>query len=249
MPTPKTARTRRALAALTAALLTITALLLAGATPARAATTPIYSGTGWKAETAAGIYSLSPDPYTVVFADTTARTKLAGYFTVPAEQLATAGIQLTVSTTIDTTTATCPTRHRIVVHYTYRPSGTPGMSQARPCHDTDRSAWGGHLLMDTEYWTSDTWFSTNASVNETYRKNAVTHEIGHILGLDHPNYDRDKDGTVEPYECVVSNAGWTPVLCSPNGGYRSTTGAGKFLTAYDLAGLKQLLANYYLRQT
>lgn len=253
MPTPNPARTCRTLTATIAAVLTVAALLLAGATTARGATTtPLYGSTGWKAATAQGIYSLAPDPYTIVFADDTARTKLAGYFTAPAAQITSSvGVPVTVSSTLDTTPAsTCPSRHRIIVHYTYRPMGTQGMSQALPCHSiSDGSAWGGHILMDTEYWTSSTWFSTNATLNEAYRRNAVTHELGHILGLDHPNYDRDGDGVVESYECVKNAAGWTPVMCNPNGGDRSSSGAGQFVTDYDLAGLQQLAANYYLRQT
>ncbi|MEU8469540.1 hypothetical protein AB0F30_16725 [Streptomyces sp. NPDC029006] len=252
MPTPRPARTRRTLYATAAAILTITALLLASTTARGATTTPLYASTGWKAETAQGIYSLSPDPYTIVFADDTARTKLAGYFTEPASQVTTSvGVPITVTTTLDTTpVGSCPARHRIIVHYTYRPLGTQGMSQARPCYNTvDGSAWGGHILMDSEYWTSSSWFSTTTTVNESHRQNAVTHELGHILGLDHPNTDRDQDGVVEAYECVKNAAGWTPVLCAPNGGDRSSTGAGLFVPGYDLTGLKQLLANYYLRQT
>ncbi|MCX5000913.1 hypothetical protein [Streptomyces longwoodensis] len=246
-PRPGAPRLMLALAAITAAFL---AILGAAAPAARAATTPVYAGTGWKADTANGIYSVSPDPYTIVFADATARTKLSGYFTRPATQLAGIGIKLTVSTTIDTSTSLCPARHRIIVHYTYRPLGVKGMSQARSCYDmTDGSAWGGHILMDTEYWTSSSWFSTTATLNEVYRRNAVTHELGHILGLAHPNYDRDKDGRIEDFECVKNTSSWTPVLCAPNGGNRTATYAGNFVTAYDLAGLKQLLANYYARQT
>ncbi|MFG2359424.1 hypothetical protein [Streptomyces sp. NPDC048521] len=250
MPTPKPARTRRTLAALIAAALTVLALLLASATDARAATTPLYKGTGWKAETAQGIYSLSPDPYTIVFANSTARTKLTKYFTGPAAQVTTSiGVKITVSTTIDTTTATCPSRHRIVVHYTYRPMGTKGMSQARPCYAiADGSAWGGHLYMDSEYWTSSTWFSSNATTNEARRKDAVSHELGHILGLDHPNTDLDRDGVVENGECVRNSAGLRPLLCSPNRGNPPSTAGGKFTTEFDLRGLRQMLANYYLRQ-
>lgn len=224
----------------------------AAATALIAATTatPVYSGTGWKANTTRGIYSLHPDPYTVVFADSTARTKLAGYFKTPAGQVTTSvGVQVTVSTTLDTTpTSACPPRHRIVVHYTYRPAGTKGYSRALPCYDmSDGSAWGGHVLMDSEYWTTASWFSTNATLNEAYRKNAVTHELGHVLGLEHPNTDRDGDGTVEAFECVKTSSGWRPVMCSPNGGYRTATGAGKFTTEFDVPGLRQMLANYYLR--
>ncbi|MFF8910596.1 zinc metalloprotease [Streptomyces olivaceoviridis] len=250
MPTPKPARTSRTLAALIAASLTALALLLAGATDARAATTPGYKGTGWKADTANGIYSISPDPYTVVFANTTARSKLSKYFTGPSAQLAGIGIRVAVSTTIDTSTTACPARHRIIVHYTYRPMGTKGMSQARSCYSTaDGSAWGGHILMDSEYWTSSTWFSANATTNEARRKDAVSHELGHILGLAHPNVDLDKDGIVENGECVRNASGLRPLMCSPNRSNPPVAEGGKFTREFDIPGLRQMLANYYLRQT
>ena len=248
----KPARIRRTLLAVAAALLTVAALILASATDARAAsTTPVYKGTGWKAETSLGIYSLSPAPYVIVFANTTARTKLAPYFKGPAAQVTTSvGVPITVSTTLDTTPLTaCPARHRIVVHYTYRPMGTKGMSQTRPCHNTtDGSAWGGHISMDSEYWTSSTWFSKTASLNEAWRKDAATHELGHILGLDHPNQDLNKDGKVASQECVKSTAGRKPIMCSPNRGQPTVADGGRFTSEYDLPGLRQLLANYTLRQ-
>ncbi|MEU1078192.1 hypothetical protein ABZ404_37010 [Streptomyces sp. NPDC005878] len=205
----------------------------------------LYNGPGWQIETSAGIHSLAPDEYTIVFADTTARTKLTPYLTGPAAQVqAVTGVPVTVTTTIDTTpTTNCPPRHRIVVHYTYRPLGSPGYSQALPCYNTaDGSAWGGHVLIDTEYWTVPAWFSTNATVNEAMRRNAVTHELGHLVGLDHPNTDLDGDGTAEPYECVT-DGGIRPVMCSPNGGYTTASGGGKYTDA-DLNGLRQLAANY-----
>ncbi|WP_416520091.1 hypothetical protein [Streptomyces achromogenes] len=250
MPTPNPARTRRLLAAGAASVITVLALLLAGATSARAATTPVYKGTGWKADTANGIYSISPDPYTVVFADMTARTKLSRYFTGPAAQLAGLGIKVIVSTTIDTSTTTCPSRHRIIVHYTYRPTGTQGMSQARSCYAiADGSAWGGHILMDSEYWTSSSWFSADATTNEARRKDAVSHELGHILGLAHPNVDLDRDGVIENGECVRNTAGLRPLMCAPNRGNPPVTAGGKFTSEFDLPGLRQMLQNYYLRQT
>ncbi|MFF1444166.1 hypothetical protein [Streptomyces sp. NPDC058295] len=251
---PSRPSVRRVLTAVTAALVAVLALLAASTTPAHAATTtPVYAGTGWKAETADySIYSLAPGPYTIVFADSTARTKLAPYFTKPASQVTSSvGVPITVTTTIDTTPAvSCPAKGRIVVHYQYRPTGTAGLSQALPCHNTaDGSAWGGHILMDSDYWTSTNWFAATTSLNEAYRRNAVTHEFGHILGLDHPNIDLDKDGRVEAFECPKNSSGWTPVLCSPNGGNRTATYSGSFVTVFDLAGLKQLAANFYLRAT
>ncbi len=228
------------------------AVLAAAAPAAHAATGPVYKGTGWKAWTSNGIYSLSPDPYVIVFANATARTKLSKYFTTPAAQVTTSvGVKVTVSTTLDTTPAgTCPARHRIVVHYVYRPTGQSGMSQAVGCHATaNGSAWGGHVLMDSEYWTKPNWFSTNATVNDNRRKDTVAHELGHVLGLAHPNTDVDKDGVVEARECVKTKAGLKPVLCSPNRGGAPTANAGRYSTEFDLPGLRQLLKNYTLRQT
>ncbi|RIH58201.1 hypothetical protein D3C59_36730 [Streptomyces sp. SHP22-7] len=37
---------------------------------------------------------------------------------------------------------------------------------------------GGHVLMDSEYWETANWFSTNATVNDARRKDATTHELG-----------------------------------------------------------------------
>ena len=122
------------------------------------------------------------------------------------------------------------------------------MSTADPCVSTaDNSAWGGHLRINSEYWAAG-WYSTDPAQQEIMRKNVISHELGHIFGLAHPNYDRDGDGAVENYECVKNSAGWTPTLCSPNGGYRTTSSAGRFVTEFDVAGLKQLALNWHLRQ-
>jgi hypothetical protein len=252
MPTP-TPRPDRSILTLTLALAGILAAFLMAAPGTRAATTtPAYKGTGWKAWTANGIYSLAPDGYTIVFATSTARTKLTPYLKGPASQVtASVGVPVTVSTTIDTTPVTsCPARHRIIVHYTYRPMGLKGMSQTRACHNTaDGSAWGAHVSIDTEYWSTSSWFSTNSTVNDGYRKDTVAHELGHALGLDHPNTDLNKNGIVASGECVKNTAGIKPVLCSTNRGPVPSTAAGRYTSEFDLAGLRQMLANYYLRQT
>lgn len=235
-----------------AALAIAAGLLLSTVPPADSATTgPVYSGRGWKILTSQGIYSLNPDPYEIVWADATARSKLKPYMAKPSAQVSSiTGVQVTVTDTIDLTPPdACPPRHRIVVHYTYRPLGTAGMSQALPCYQiSDGSAWGGHVLMDSEYWTTANWFSTDPVKNDAYRANAVSHELGHVLGLDHPNTDVDADGTVEAYECVTTASGTRPLMCSPNGGYYNSVDAGRFTPPFDEPGLKQLAANWYLRQ-
>lgn len=232
---------------------TVVALVVALATPADSATGPAYSGRGWQIWTGQGIYSLNPDPYEIVFADTTARTKLKPYLTKPAAQATTVtGVQITVTDTIDPTPAElCPPRHRIVVHYGYRPTGEQGMSQANPCYEiSNGSAWGGHMLIDSEYWTSSAWFSADPVKNDGYRWNTISHELGHVLGLAHPNTDVDGDGTIEANECVATASGTRPVMCSPNtGGYLNAIDAGRFTPPFDEPGLKQLAANWYLRQS
>lgn len=234
------------------ALIAAAALLLT-ATPAAPVTGPVYSGKGWKAETSnRHIYSINPDPYTIVFATPTARTKLTPYFKTLASQITTiTGVQVTVTTTLDSTPIeACPPRHRIVVHYKYRPSDTKGYSRALPCYDMgDGSAWGGHVLMDSEYWTVANWFSSNVTVNESYRKDAVAHELGHIFGLDHPNTDLNKNGIVGARECVKNASGVKPVMCSPNRGPVPASAGGKYTAEFDAIGLKQLARNWYLRQT
>ncbi|MFD9249584.1 zinc metalloprotease [Streptomyces bottropensis] len=250
---PSTPRTTRALRAAVTAIAAAVFLILAGTTtPAHSATTtPVYAGKGWKAFTGANIYSINPDPYTVVFATTTARTKLTPYFKSAAAQITTiTGVKVTVTTLLDTTpTTACPARHRIVVHYLHRPTGAAGVSRALACNQaSDRSAWGGHVLMDSEYWTVANWFSTNATVNEAYRKDGILHEFGHIFGLDHPNTDLDKDGVVEPKECVKNTAGVKPVMCAPNRGYTTARAAGRYTSQFDAAGLRQMTLNWYLRQ-
>lgn len=232
----------------------VAAVLLLALTPGRAhAATPVYSGTGWKIATKDGIHSLSPKPYVFTFTSTSSRTRLTPYAKAVAAQLtAVTGTSFTVSTTIETPPAvgSCPKEHHLILGVKYRPVGTKGTSHAWPCFTNRpgqpdyRSVWGGWAWLDSEYWYSS-WFSTNSTVNTAKVRNAVTHEIGHLAGLDHPNYDRDHDGKVENYECYKDSSGNTPVMCSPNGGYLGSTSGGKFTTA-DVNGLKQLVKNYGL---
>ena len=241
-------RARHALPVLLAALLLL-------ALPGRAhAATPVYSGTGWKIATKDGIHSLSPRAYVFTFTDTASRSRLTPYAQAAATQLTSVtGTPFTVSTTIETPPAegSCPAEHHLILGVKYRPTGVKGMSHAwncftnRPGSEDYHAAWGGWAWIDSEYWSTSSWFSTNSTVNTARIKNAVSHEIGHLIGLDHPNKDLDGDGTVENYECAKTTYGYLPVMCSPNGGYTTASGGGQF-TSRDTPGLKQLVANYGL---
>lgn len=235
------------------ALPVLLAVLLLLAVPGRAhAATPVYSGTGWKIATKDGIHSLSPRAYVITFADTASRTRLTPYAQAAATQLTSVtGTTFTVTTTIETPPAvgSCPAEHHLILGVKYRPVGTVGMSYAWNCYTNrpgsvdDHAAWGGWTWIDSEYWSTSSWFSSNSTVNTAKVKNAVTHEIGHLVGLDHPNYDKDGDGKVESYECARTYYGYLPVMCSPNGGYTTSSGGGQF-TSIDTPGLRQLVKNY-----
>ncbi|WP_394436314.1 gluzincin family metallopeptidase [Streptomyces sp. SGAir0957] len=228
----------------------LAAVLLVLAT-SQATAAVAYSGTGWKIATKDGVHSLSPRPYVITFTDSASRTRLTPYAKATASQLTEAtGTAFTVTTTLESAPAVggCPAEHHLILGLKYRPSGTVGMSVAYSCYTNrpgqvdDHAAWGGWSWIDTEYWQAN-WFSTNATVNTAKIKNAITHEIGHMVGLDHPNVDLDGDGKVENGECVRTAKGYLPVMCSPNGGY-TTSGGGGLFTSRDTPGLTQLVANY-----
>ncbi|MEU3528804.1 hypothetical protein AB0E62_33985 [Streptomyces sp. NPDC038707] len=229
-------------------------LLLALAPGQATAASAVYSGPGWRIDTANGIHSLSPAPYLFTFADSASRTRLTPYAQAVAAQLTSVtGATFTVTTIIEAPPAegSCPAEHHMVLGVKYRPTGVKGMSRAWSCY-TNRpgspdhhAAWGGWTWIDSEYWYAN-WFSTNATVNAAQIKNAITHEIGHLVGLAHPNTDVDGDGVVEDYECVRTTYGYLPVMCAPGlGGYTTSSGGGQF-TSIEAPGLRQLVANYGL---
>lgn len=221
-----------------------TALALASVTApvADAATTgPVLSGTGWKALTSKNIDSIDPGrQYTVTFKSAFLKRKYAPMLVKSVEQLQDMGVRIDIGgvTAVDATS--CPSAGTIQFDEVYRPlNGEPGMSRALSCHDQgNNSAWGGHVQMDSEYWTG--W-----NIPSHVLENTFAHELTHVLGLDHPNTDLNNDGKVEKFECVKTSYGYTPVMCSPNGGYTSGTLPGT-LGYYDGKGIAQMLANFSL---
>lgn len=227
------------------------AALLVSVPPAGAADGPVYSGHGWKALTSEGIYSISPDPYTIAFASEAGRSRLSPYLKKAAAQITdVTGVQVTVSSTIvpgPRPSCSDQPRHLIRFHYKYRPVGT-WASTSYACHAAaNGSAWGGNVYMNSQYWTVDNWFSSNDTTNAAKQANGVLHELGHILGLAHVNYDRDGDGRVENGECVRNSGGRRPVMCAPQGGYLTAANSGRYTAEFDEPGLGQMAENYWLR--
>lgn len=192
--------------------------------------TNVYSGTGFKLLNNIGITHLDLTvPYVFTFGSAADRTTLTPYVQDAANQLHTiTGGTFTVSTTVESYGhGTKPPSHHILLSTEYRPLGSAGMSQAEVWNDGNRATVGGHIYMDSEYFTNKAWFSNDPVVNKAWIKNAVTHEIGHESGLDHPS--------------TAGISGVKPIMTSPNGGWLDSR-AGQF-TSYDINGLKALKAN------
>ncbi|MEU8686605.1 hypothetical protein [Streptomyces sp. NPDC048611] len=223
-----------------AAALAVCALAAApapAATPARAAKLTTQ-GTGWQLTTRLGVTSLSPGrQYTITFATAALKARYTPYLTAAVSQAKAAGLKLALGGVEPVNPAKCGPVGHIQFTEMYRPLGRAGYSQGMPCPFPSRGVGtGGIVAINSEYWDG-TWPMPAYKL-----RNTLVHEPFHALGLDHPNLDRDKDGKAADYECVAAPSGETPVMCSPNGGYRTATGMGR-LTGFDLSGLKALLAN------
>ncbi|NLU75594.1 hypothetical protein HCC61_23525 [Streptomyces sp. HNM0575] len=207
------------------------------ATPVSAASVAT-KGTGWKLTSELGVTSASPSKtYTITFGTEAMRKRYTPYLTAAVSQVNAAGLHLRTGGVEANDPSACGPAYHIQFMEMYRPLGTPGWSQAMPCPNQPGGLGrGGLVAIDSEYWDG-TW-----PVKDHVLRNTVVHEMLHALGLDHPNRDIDKDGTVEPGECVATSYGNKPVMCSPNGGYGTTANKGKLL-AYDVNGIKQLIAN------
>lgn len=203
------------------------------------AESPTYSGFGWKITNQYGVYGLSPtQQFTVTFASQEIKDRWASKLTTAISQLNALGVKISVGG-IETynSSATCPAKGHINFSEKFQPLGQPGYSQGIPCYNTaDHSAWGGWVFMDSEYgdgtWPLDGYLWVNLPV----------HEMMHTIGLDHPNTDLDGDGTVESFECPFGTEGARPVMCSPNGGFKTEKYWGR-LSDMDRAGVTALLNN------
>jgi hypothetical protein len=238
-------------------LATLTALGL-GVSQAQATTTLQAYGSasqGWKLESqitsTGGIRSLDPSGvYTITFTNSTTRNTVGYYYKTLASYLTNlTGAKFVISSTNMATGAGCPTSiyHKIVVNLKYRPISTPGFSQTMPCYNTaNDSEYGAWINIDSEYWSHPGWFS-----GKTYQSaydyamiwNVNAHELGHAIGLDHPNYT--SGSTLLAGKCAKDSSGYMPIMCSPNSGPHA--GSGVNYTSMDKAGFKQLVANFTLK--
>jgi hypothetical protein len=214
---------RTRIAATTALAVTLAAAAVIGA-PARshAATLfQVYEGTGWNIGDGNGVRYLDTKPWTIVFYDSTARTKLTPYAKLTAAHVKThTGLTVTVTTTVTKGTTTCPTGHTIIMRLT----STVTRSAASQCHTTTGAADGSRATFALGNWTN----TTLSGSHEIYRRKVVSHELGHSFGLTHPN-----TWTSNPSPLMRGDI-W--------GGYKSITYADDY-TSQDITGFKNLVAN------
>ncbi|BCK74057.1 hypothetical protein Srufu_080100 (plasmid) [Streptomyces libani subsp. rufus] len=198
---------------------------------------PVYCGTGWRITSQFRTYCLSPSQqYTITFPTQEQHDRYIPFLTAAVDQLTGIGLNIAFGGVETFDYSVTPPRGHIQYGDVYRPLGTAGTSQGLPCYNrTDNSVWGGYARIDSEYWDG-TWY-----LEDTTRKNLLIHELGHTLGLDHPNSDMNSDGTIDRFEVVKDPTGVSPTMTSPNGGYKDSR-AGTY-TTYDMNGFKRLLAN------
>ncbi|MFC4493023.1 hypothetical protein ACFPA8_02595 [Streptomyces ovatisporus] len=197
----------------------------------------ITQGHGFKLTTQFGVSALSTSrPYTVTFASAELKKRYTPYLTGAVAQLRAVGLNMAVGGVESVVHAGCPPTGHIQYTEEHRPMGKGGYSRGAPCpHPADGVAAGGVVSMDSEYFDGS-WYISPYKLRNTF-----VHELLHVLGLDHPNLDLNRNGVVETYECVTTPSGVRPVMCSPNGG-RTTSDAGT-LSTHDLDGVEALIAN------
>lgn len=180
-----------------------------------------YSGTGWKIAANNGMQYLGTGSWHIEFYDTASRTALTPYAKRTATELAKAtGVIFTVTTTIPKPSTACPTGRVIVMRLT----STVTRSASSQCHTATGAADGSRPTFALTNWKN----TRLANSNEIYRREVVSHELGHSAGLTHP-----ATWTTSPTPLMRGDI-W--------GGYKTLDRASQY-TAQDINGLKNLRAN------
>jgi hypothetical protein len=100
---------------------------------------------------------------------------------------------------------------------------------------------GGVAYLDSEYWAAD-GSPSGYGTGTAGLRNLVTHEVGHALGLSHPNASGVNSTAGD---CVTGNdGGEKPVMCSGDGtvgGYQDDR-AGEYVQQFDVQGLRAMAA-------
>lgn len=197
-------------------------LLVAGALTLTSA--PVTDGYGW--ELGSGITHLDSAGWSVQFYDTYSRDQLRSTMLLTAAELeAKTGIDFYVGYTVNKTDAGCPGytstgRHRIVV----RLDPVTERSNATHCY-LNGAVHSSRVLFSKANWDN----KTRSGSHLAYRRNVSSHELGHSVGLSHPNEEY-----VTGADPLMSGNHW--------GGYATAADAYKY-TPYDVKGLKQLVVN------
>lgn len=185
---------------------------------------PVTSGYGWAA--GGGVTHLDDKRWWVAFYDSYSRTQGTKYATLAAAELEKhTGLPVRVTPDLFPSTASCPARtaagsHRIVIRI------DPATTRASVSRCTlAGAAWGSKVMISKTAWLN----TKRAGSNETYRRNVMSHEMGHAMGLGHPKLEY-----LPLTDPLMSGNHW--------GGYATPTTGHKF-TPYDVRGLKQLVLN------
>lgn len=215
---------------------------------AQASGTQVYTGKGWQISANFNhINALSDDGtgYVIEYAD---HHLQVGVEKAAAQIQSVTGMAFKtkfVATMPEQNCSTWP-RHVLELGSKWRPDGRVGYSHSWPCYAVaDHTAWGGWGFIDSEYWKAPNLISHDPAITEANTQNVITHEIGHLIGLDHPNKDLNGDGVVGDRECEKTANGYLPLMCALGGGYLDTHGEAQF-TSLEIPALKQLVDNYRL---
>lgn len=192
------------------------------------AATATYSGTGWLIADNVGDKYLDIGTWYIEFYDTYTKDRVSKYAALTAAEITKyTGVTVKVTTIVGPSfkDQNCPGHtstggHRIVIKL----DSATSRSYSWMCGYSNHSD-SSKVMLSQSNWTN----VTRAGSHESYRRNVVSHELGHSVGLGHAP--------------MCSLTGTDPLMCGDYwGGYSYYADAQKY-TAYDANGLRQLVKN------